>query len=101
MLTNCNEKQKPATPNRRQAVQSMAAIVLAGTAGVAQTASQTGSASAPAGTSSGAGRSLGCRIRGVQHFGITVQNMNRAFEFYAERCWLIRRTSKPTTTCLT
>lgn len=25
---------------------------------------------------------LGGRLRGVQHFGITVQNMNRAFEFY-------------------
>ena len=27
---------------------------------------------------------LGSRIRGVQHFGVTVQNMNRAFEFYTE-----------------
>src|SRR4051812_46571012 len=28
--------------------------------------------------------SLGARIQGVQHFGITVQNMDRAFEFYTE-----------------
>ena len=27
---------------------------------------------------------LGRRIRGFQHFGMTVQNMNRAFEFYTE-----------------
>ena len=27
---------------------------------------------------------LGQRIRGFQHFGMTVQNMNRAFEFYTE-----------------
>lgn len=27
---------------------------------------------------------LGGRLRGVQHFGLTVQNMNRAFEFYTE-----------------
>ncbi|WP_271407918.1 VOC family protein [Pseudomonas sp. Q1-7] len=27
---------------------------------------------------------LGGRLRGVQHFGITVQNMDRAFEFYTE-----------------
>jgi catechol 2,3-dioxygenase-like lactoylglutathione lyase family enzyme len=27
---------------------------------------------------------LGARLRGVQHFGLTVQNMNRAFEFYTE-----------------
>jgi len=29
-------------------------------------------------------RSLGLRLQGVQHFGVTVQNMNRAFEFYTE-----------------
>jgi catechol 2,3-dioxygenase-like lactoylglutathione lyase family enzyme len=27
---------------------------------------------------------LGGRLQGVQHFGLTVQNMNRAFEFYTE-----------------
>ena len=27
---------------------------------------------------------LGARIQGVQHFGMTVQNMDRAFEFYSE-----------------
>jgi hypothetical protein len=27
---------------------------------------------------------LGARLRGVQHFGLTVQNMDRAFEFYTE-----------------
>ena len=27
---------------------------------------------------------LGLRLQGVQHFGLTVQNMNRAFEFYTE-----------------
>lgn len=30
------------------------------------------------------GRSLGARLRGVQHFGLTVQNMDRAFTFYTE-----------------
>lgn len=30
------------------------------------------------------GTSLGSRLRGVQHIGVTVQNMNRAFEFYTE-----------------
>jgi catechol 2,3-dioxygenase-like lactoylglutathione lyase family enzyme len=28
--------------------------------------------------------SLGARLRGVQHFGLTVQNMDRAFAFYTE-----------------
>jgi catechol 2,3-dioxygenase-like lactoylglutathione lyase family enzyme len=27
---------------------------------------------------------LGTRLQGVQHFGVTVQNMDRAFEFYTE-----------------
>jgi catechol 2,3-dioxygenase-like lactoylglutathione lyase family enzyme len=27
---------------------------------------------------------LGARLQGAQHFGLTVQNMNRAFEFYTE-----------------
>jgi catechol 2,3-dioxygenase-like lactoylglutathione lyase family enzyme len=27
---------------------------------------------------------LGARLRGVQHFGLTVQNMDRAYEFYTE-----------------
>lgn len=30
------------------------------------------------------GKSLGSRIRGFNHFGVTVQNMERAFEFYTE-----------------
>lgn len=29
-------------------------------------------------------RPLGARLQGVQHFGLTVQNMERAFEFYTE-----------------
>jgi catechol 2,3-dioxygenase-like lactoylglutathione lyase family enzyme len=31
-----------------------------------------------------AGAALGARLQGVQHFGLTVQNMDRAFEFYTE-----------------
>ena len=27
---------------------------------------------------------LGARLQGVQHFGLTVQNMDRAYEFYTE-----------------
>src|SRR5262245_2002577 len=31
-----------------------------------------------------ANAALGARLQGVQHFGVTVQNMDRAFEFYSE-----------------
>lgn len=30
------------------------------------------------------GAALGARLQGVQHFGLTVQNMERAFQFYTE-----------------
>lgn len=36
------------------------------------------------GCASGKSAPLGKRIRGFQHFGMTVQNMDRAFEFYTE-----------------
>lgn len=35
-------------------------------------------------TSTDLGCSLGGRLQGVQHFGVTVQNMDRAFEFYTQ-----------------
>jgi catechol 2,3-dioxygenase-like lactoylglutathione lyase family enzyme len=38
----------------------------------------------PAGAARRSGGTLGARLRGVQHFGLTVQNMDRAFEFYTE-----------------
>lgn len=61
------------------------------TAGAVLAASMTGM-SAPAGaqgTGSGASAKpdklpLGLRLQGVQHFGLTVQNMERAFTFYTE-----------------
>jgi len=40
---------------------------------------------APSKTSAGSALGpIGGRLRGVQHFGLTVQNMERAFEFYTE-----------------
>jgi catechol 2,3-dioxygenase-like lactoylglutathione lyase family enzyme len=38
----------------------------------------------PAASRRDRGEPLGARLRGVQHFGLTVQNMDRAFEFYTE-----------------
>src|SRR5215470_6991292 len=64
-------------PTRRQAIQALAVVTLAGVV----TESASGQSSAAVKKS---GSELGSRIRGVQHFGVTVQNMNRAFEFYTE-----------------
>ena len=80
----------PNNPGRREVVQAAGAATLAGMAGstlvmaspsFAQNTTDPGS-----GTRSGARNSapVGARIQGVQHFGMTVQNMDRAFEFYTE-----------------
>jgi len=70
--------------HRREVLQAGVAIAggLAATALPSAFAQGTG-ASAKAGTGSALG-SIGGRLRGVQHFGLTVQNMDRAFAFYTE-----------------
>jgi catechol 2,3-dioxygenase-like lactoylglutathione lyase family enzyme len=67
--------------SRRDALMATATAVVAGTAmqGVASVGSgQIGTAAARS------GGAIGARLQGVQHFGLTVQNMDRAFEFYTE-----------------
>jgi catechol 2,3-dioxygenase-like lactoylglutathione lyase family enzyme len=59
---------------------AIAAAALPAVAAAAQSTTQSGSRS-------GANRDngpLGGRLQGVQHFGVTVQNMDRAFAFYTE-----------------
>ena len=60
---------------QRRSVLQAAGLVLLGGAAAA-------SAAAPEPARSGA--SLGARLRGVQHFGVTVQDMERAYAFYTE-----------------
>lgn len=55
---------------RRDVVQAAGIAVVGGLAASAAVAKDTGS--------------IGARLQGVQHFGLTVQNMDRAFEFYTE-----------------
>ncbi|MQP68634.1 lactoylglutathione lyase [Niveispirillum sp. SYP-B3756] len=59
----------------------VASAVAAGPALAASTPSRETSASSAAARNSGP---LGARLQGVQHFGLTVQNMERAYEFYTE-----------------
>ena len=75
MSNQSDSKQETATSNRRELIQTAAALTFIGLAGESAASGQ----SIPK-----AGKSLGSRIRGIQHFGVTVQNMNRAFEFYTE-----------------
>ena len=64
--------------NRRAVLRAAGGIAIGGVA-VALAANTRASAQASAPRDPA---SLGARLRGVQHFGLTVQNMDRAYEFY-------------------
>jgi catechol 2,3-dioxygenase-like lactoylglutathione lyase family enzyme len=70
---------------RRRILQTAGAAVIGGFAASAVLASPAAAQGAP--RTSAVPRNngpLGARLQGVQHFGLTVQNMNRAFSFYTE-----------------
>lgn len=71
--------------NRRMFLQAAGSVVVYG---LTTSAISAESASAAAGQQETrvvvTDRSIGARLQGVQHFGVTVQNMERAYEFYTE-----------------
>lgn len=73
------------TDLQRRSVLQAAGITLAGGfAASAIPAALAAQSPAVKSTATSALGSIGGRLRGVQHFGLTVQNMDRAFEFYTE-----------------
>lgn len=64
---------------RRELIRAAGLAAVAGVAGISAIA-PSAAAAAPAGSRG----VLGARLQGVQHFGITVQNMDRAYEFYTQ-----------------
>ena len=71
------------TDLERRAVLLHAGVAIAG--GLLASSMSTANTSSDAPTPSARnGGPLGMRLQGVQHFGLTVQNMDRAFEFYTE-----------------
>lgn len=76
-----NNRDDIADPTRRELIAAAGAIALA--AAASGTLAQDGAAASAVSSRRNAG-SLAGRLQGVQHFGVTVQNMNRAFEFYTE-----------------
>jgi catechol 2,3-dioxygenase-like lactoylglutathione lyase family enzyme len=85
MSNEVNGANDLADPDRREVLRAAAGaaiggLAVAGLARGAPASAQTPPA-APRDRNSAA---LGARLQGVQHFGLTVQNMNRAFEFYTE-----------------
>ncbi len=79
---------KPADPNglsnpeRREILRTASGAALGGIAATSFAVTPTLAQGVAAG--SRVNGSLGARLQGVQHFGVTVQNMDRAFEFYTE-----------------
>ena len=71
-------------PGRRELMRAAGAVTMSGivtTAAAAAALVPMAAQSAPVAAGRGA---LGARLQGVQHFGVTVQNMDRAFAFYTE-----------------
>lgn len=83
-MKNNQTKQQP-NLTRRAILKTGGAAVIAGWTSVAGFDAAASSLETP--TISPATRNtgpLGARLQGVQHFGLTVQNMDRAFAFYTE-----------------
>jgi catechol 2,3-dioxygenase-like lactoylglutathione lyase family enzyme len=69
---------------RRDVLRTVAATAIAGVATAGFVAAAEADKAANVGKKARAGEPLGSRLQGVQHFGLTVQNMDRAFAFYTE-----------------
>src|SRR6218665_2695474 len=80
----CEDDKISSTPTTRRQVLHVASS--AALLGLASPALATGSSTTTtlAATGNRNQAPLGARLQGVQHFGLTVQNMDRAFAFYTE-----------------
>ena len=85
-MTEIRESDGSNGIERRDVMRSAGATLVAGVGAAALAASSPASAqTGPArGSRSRDDEPLGRRLQGVQHFGVTVQNLDRAFEFYTE-----------------
>jgi len=80
--TNSKQGTDVSDPARRETIKAAGAATLAVMAASSVTPSSAATRAAPAGDRNRA--PLGARLQGVQHFGVTVQNMDRAFAFYTD-----------------
>ncbi|PSO18116.1 VOC family protein [Bradyrhizobium sp. MOS003] len=69
---------------RRALLQTTGAAVVMGLAGTASDARAAAQKGDPMSSAERNEAPLGARLQGVQHFGLTVQNMERAYQFYTE-----------------
>ena len=83
-MTEIKESGGSSGVERRDVMRAVGATLVAGIGAATLTAASPAfaqTAGVPGNRDDG---SLGRRLQGIQHFGVTVQNMDRAFEFYTE-----------------
>ena len=78
-----SDGERPVSRERREVIRAAGAVTLSGVAAAVLSPTAPASAQGRAGGDLDGGP-LGARLQGAQHFGLTVQNMDRAFEFYTE-----------------
>lgn len=83
-MTDRSKSNDPALPGRRKMLQTAATTVSALAAPGALAAQAAGQGPSSRSNAARNRRPLGARLQGVQHFGVTVQNMDRAYAFYTE-----------------
>ena len=84
-----HDANRLADPERRNVLRAAAGVAIGGIAASAitmngPTLAQNTTPNAGASSGNRNNAALDARLQGVQHFGLTVQNMDRAFEFYTE-----------------
>jgi catechol 2,3-dioxygenase-like lactoylglutathione lyase family enzyme len=79
-----SEEASGVDPGRREVLRTTGATVMAGLAVAALPGQLAAAGLVQQAERKLAPGSIGARLQGVQHFGVTVQNMDRAFEFYTE-----------------
>jgi len=89
MPRDLNDANGLAGPDRREVLRAAGGAAIGGIAtalamNTSSLAQNAGNPNADAVTESRNDAALGARLQGVQHFGVTVQNMDRAFEFYTQ-----------------
>jgi catechol 2,3-dioxygenase-like lactoylglutathione lyase family enzyme len=84
MVANDNDEGERLDRERRDILRMAGAAAITGAASPVVAAAAQGDAQSSARPGNRDNGSLGGRLQGVQHFGVTVQNMDRAFEFYTE-----------------
>jgi catechol 2,3-dioxygenase-like lactoylglutathione lyase family enzyme len=82
-MSKTNTGVEPISHERREVIRAAGVATLTGVAASSLLASAS-PATAQQTSNDRDSSPLGARLQGAQHFGLTVQNMDRAFEFYTE-----------------